>query len=257
MRPEHVAGQLRARRVVAHERHPAVGQHVARLRLGGVVQERGPAHRLPARELVRRAARRAARDLVVEARGDRIALQQRDRVEHLERVVVDVEVVEVALLDPAQRAQLGQHDRGQPVRVHQRPARAGRRRRRSTRLSSANTRSAATRSIPGALADAAAPGRRVDLEVELDRDPDRPQAAQRVLLRAPAALTIRTSRRSRSAAPAVRVDQLAAAERLGHRVDREVALGEVGVDVVVAQRHEVDVPRVLAARPPARRRTRR
>ena len=36
-------------------------------------------------------------------------------------------------------------------------------------------------------------------------------------------------------AAAVRVEQLAAGQRLGHRVDREVAGGEVGAEVVVAQ----------------------
>ena len=40
----------------------------------------------------------------------------------------------------------------------------------------------------------------------------------------------------------MRVDQLAPLQRLRHRVDREVAGREVGGDVAVAQRHEVDVP---------------
>ena len=44
----------------------------------------------------------------------------------------------------------------------------------------------------------------------------------------------------------MRVEQLAAGQRLGHRVDREVAGGEVGVEVVVAQPHDVDVPGVAA-----------
>jgi hypothetical protein len=45
----------------------------------------------------------------------------------------------------------------------------------------------------------------------------------------------------------VRVEQLAAGQRLGHRVDREVARREVAGDVPVAQDHEVDVPIVLRA----------
>jgi len=45
----------------------------------------------------------------------------------------------------------------------------------------------------------------------------------------------------------VGVEQFAARERLGHRVDREVALRQVGEDVVVAQGHEVHVPRVVRA----------
>ena len=56
---------------------------------------------------------------------------------------------------------------------------------------------------------------------------------------------MRTSRCCEILAAVVRVEQLAALQRLGHRVDREVALGEVGLDVVVAQRDQVDVPGVL------------
>ena len=44
----------------------------------------------------------------------------------------------------------------------------------------------------------------------------------------------------------MRVEQLAALQRLGHRVDREVARGEIGVDVAL-QRDEIDVPAVIGA----------
>ena len=49
-----------------------------------------------------------ASGVLAEAGGDRVALDRHDLVEHLERVVVDVEVVEDVLLDAAQGEQLGQ-----------------------------------------------------------------------------------------------------------------------------------------------------
>ena len=89
------------------------------------MQERGEAHRLAARELVGERLAQAARHRVgvlAEARGDRVALDRRHLVEHRERVVVHVEVVEHVLVDAAQRGQLGQHLRGDAVRLHQREA---------------------------------------------------------------------------------------------------------------------------------------
>ena len=51
--PEHLAGELGAAHVVADERHAPVRRaHLARERLGGVVQQRPPAQRLAARQLV-------------------------------------------------------------------------------------------------------------------------------------------------------------------------------------------------------------
>ena len=97
------------------------------------MQQRGEAHRLAARELVGERLAQQRRDRVgvlAEAGRDRVALDRHDLVEHLERVVVDVEVVEDVLLDAAQREQLGQHLRGEAVRLHQREAGADRRARR-------------------------------------------------------------------------------------------------------------------------------
>ena len=54
------------------------------------------------------------RGVAAERRRGRVALERDDRVEHLERVAVDVEVVVDALLDPAQRVELGQHHVEQP-----------------------------------------------------------------------------------------------------------------------------------------------
>ena len=115
----------------------------------------------------------------------------------------------------------------------------------TTRLSSPNTRSGATRSIEGACSAML--------------------AAVAGSSSKPSSVTSRTARRVRSGivghrgrghhpdepgldvgAAAVRVEQVAAGQRLGHRVDREVARGEVGVDVAL-QGHEVDVPAVAGA----------
>jgi hypothetical protein len=148
-------------------------------------------------------------------------------------VVVDVAVVEDVLLDAAQRGELGQHRGGEPELVHQlEPAGA---RGATIRLSSANTRSAATRASP---ARCAAHRRAVSgsiVEVELDREPRRAQRPQRVVGERAGADHPQPPRREVGAA-AVRVEQLAARQRLGHRVDREVARGEVGGEVAVAQR---------------------
>ena len=89
-------------------------------------------------------------------------------------------------------------------------------------------------------------GRGLDRQVELDRDPDGAQRAQRVVGERVGPDHAQAPRLEVGAA-AVRVQQLAAGQRLGHRVDGEVARGEVGHDVAVAQDHEVDVPGVTRA----------
>ena len=48
------------------------------------------------------------------------------------------------------------------------------------------------------------------------------------------------------AGAAVRIDELAAGQRLGHRVDRQVARGEVGLERAALQRGEVDLPAAVA-----------
>ena len=103
-------------------------------------------------------------------------------------------------------------------------------------------RSGATRSQRRrALARAAAPVAGSTSKPELERQPHEPQRAQRV--------GGERRRRDHPQAPrgevgaaAVGVDELAAGERLGHRVDGEVAGGEVGVERAALQRREVDLP---------------
>ena len=106
-----LADHLLADGVVAHEGDAAAGEHVARGRLADVVQQRAEAQRLGAGELV---AERLGQD-PLDARGLLGAEQLRQPLlqldlpgQHLERVVVDVEVVVVALLDPVEGGQLGQ-----------------------------------------------------------------------------------------------------------------------------------------------------
>ena len=95
-----------------------------RLRLGDVVQERAEAQRRAAGQLVgeRLREQRAERLLVLDAeRRRRIALDLDGPLEDRERVVEHVEVVVAALLDAAQRLELGEHD-GAPRRARSRAA---------------------------------------------------------------------------------------------------------------------------------------
>ena len=108
-----VARELGALGVVADERDAAVRPHPARGRLGRVVQQRGEAHGVAAAEVVaERLGQQRADGAGVLAERLRARLQPGDGVEHLERVAVDVAVVEDVLLDAAQRRELGQHDGG-------------------------------------------------------------------------------------------------------------------------------------------------
>ena len=99
---------------------------------------------------------------------------------------------------------------------------------------------------PGGVAAGRGGGGRVDLEIELGHEADGAQRAQRVV--GERGLGDHAHRpRLEVGAAAVRVEQLAAAQRLGHRVDGEVARREVGADVAVSQGDEVDVPAVAGA----------
>ena len=246
---QHRARELGPLAVVAREAgDAAVGAHPPRPGLGGVVQQRGEAHRLPVRELVgeRLAQQRADRlGVLAEPRAERVVLDRHDLVEHRERVVVDVEVVELVLLHAAQRRELGEDLRGEPVRVHEREAGAdGGRGDDLLELAEDPLRRDALEPRRGARHRRRRV--RLDRQVEVDREPHGAQRAQRVVVERggtdhpqPPRVEVR--------AAAVRVEQVAAGQRLRHRVDGEIARGEVGADVVVAQHDEVDVPGAAVA----------
>ena len=176
--------------VVSHEGDPPVPRaHLSGGGLGGVVQQRPPAQCLAAGHLVgqRLGQQRRHGGPVLADRGLRVAQGgtagrgQLDRpVEHLQRVPLDVGMVEVALLDSPQGLELGQHDgqgadlarpvRGPPGGSCWRGSCAARRR-------PAHPRS------PARPARAVAGERErllVGLEAELAGDPHEAQDAQRV-----------------------------------------------------------------------------
>ena len=160
-------------------------------------------------------------------------------------MVVDVGVVEVALADAVQRQDLRQDRRGDPELLHQLEAVADVLRGDDALELGEDALGRDAVELRRAAGDLLRGGA-VDLEPELDGQADGAQRAQRVVGQ-------RLGRdhpqppEAQVHAAAVRVEQLAAVERLGHRVDREVALAQVGLDPVLAQRDEVDVPGVARA----------
>ena len=243
--PQHVARELGALGVMADERHPPVGAPALGGGLGRVVQEGGEAHAAAAGQLVgQRLGEQLAHRVRVLPQLRRARLEAGDGLEHLERVAVDVAVVEDVLLDAAQRPQLREHDGDQAEVVHQlepghRPL-AGHH---ALELLEDGLGGDA-RQRRGVLAHGRGRGG-LERELELGRQPRRPQRPQRVRGQRLGAHHPQPPRLE-IGATAVRVDEVAAAQRLGHRVDGEVACGEVDLEVVVAQAHDVDVPAVAA-----------
>ncbi len=180
--------------------------------------------------------------MLAEAGGQRVALDRGHLVEHLERVVVHVEVVEDVLLHAAQRLELRQDLRGQPVRRHQREAGAGGRRA-DDLLELAEDALGRDPLQPGRLAPDRRRRLRLDRQLEVDGEPHGAQRAQRVVGQGAGAHHAQQPGREVGLA-AVGVEQLPARERLGHGVDGEVARREIRADVVVVQADEVDVPGV-------------
>ena len=116
----------------------------------------------------------------------------------------------------------------------------------SSRLSSANTRSAATPGSPGAAARASATVVGLDGEVELARQPRQAQRPQRVTLK-----RVRRDRthtpRAQIIEPARGIDQRAlAGERLRNRVDGQVTAQQILLDRVTFERQQVDLPAPFA-----------
>ena len=225
-----VAHHLLAEPVVAHERHAPV---LAQRRACPACRCRAGARRSAAP--VRGVSSSASGSSSTARRRGPVAespqrLQLDQPLQHLDRVAVDVEVVEVALLHVVQLGDLRQH--GRAAARAGRPARARRARRRSEHQ-------------PAQLGEHALAGRlrhprrgraREALGLAVGREararpPGGPAAAGAEGRLVGARRRARAAcRASRSARAAVRVDQLAARERAGHRVDREVALGQVLLD---------------------------
>ena len=196
-------------------------------------------------------------------------LQLDQPLEHLERVPVHVLVVEVALLDLVEVGQLGQHGPHQAEPVGEREARDGAR-------GEHEPPELREHALAGRLRHARRGGGGeplglgVRLEAELGGEAREPEGTQRVVL-----VGLRPDHAERprlEVGPAAeRVDQLAGLIGPGHRVDREVAPGEVlldrlaleGGEVVHAARAAVHHPpraeglrepehRARAPRPPSR-----
>jgi hypothetical protein len=159
-------------------------------------------------------------------------------------LAVHVAVVVGVLLDPAQRRELGQDGGHQLELVHERePAhrRVGADDAPQLGEDALLGRVGQPRGVP---ADSGR-GVRIDLEAELRRQARDAQRAQRVGDERlggdhAQALVVEVPR------AAVGVDELAAAQRLGHRVDREVARAEVGLQRAALQRRDVDLPAAVA-----------
>ncbi len=218
-------------------------------------------NRAPKRSASR--ARELIGERLVEHRRQRLPASPNSRLEivleldlpgqHLDRVVVHIEVVEVALLHAVQVVRPLEALRAVTPSVSGR-AQAGDRSRTITRLSSAKTRSPDASAIRGA---AASSRERLGLGAR-PRDRARWRAApaaaaaagrlRRPLGRAPAA-----GLPTRSVIPPWRSISSPPAQRARHRVDAEVALGEIGLDRRALERRDVAVSsgrRALRARQP-------
>ena len=148
------------------------------------------------------------------------------------------------LLDVAQLGELGQDDGGEAELVEQ--GQAAQRVGAADQLAQLDELALAGRLGGARSLGAGELGRRgVDLELELGGEPRGAQQAQRVGGEAALADGAQEAPLEVGEA-AVRVDRLAAGERDGDGADREVALGEVGLDRLAAQRGRVDLPGLLA-----------
>ena len=231
---QHVARELRAAHVVADERHAAAKAVSARERLGRVVQQRAPAQRLRAREPVGQGLRKQRRHIraVLADHLAAVALAASHRflevdrlLQHLERVLVDVRVVKPVLLDALQRVQLREHHRERAHRPQQPQSRD--RARAGDDAAELRKLSLSSHALePRRRRARRAQRLRVGLEPKLDIQAHHPQHPQRVVAeRARTRHPQPPPRQVREAAQ--RVDRLPSRERLGDRVDREVAQREV------------------------------
>ncbi len=242
---EDLAAHARALAVVVGEADPALAEVGLRERLGDVVQQRAPAQRVAAREVVgeRLGEHRGdprAEGVVVE-HGGRVALE-RDRVlEHLERVVVGVLVVVDRLLDPAQRPELGQ-DRGAGAGLLEQRHAVERAVRRECAPQLREDPLPGDAVQPGRVLAGGGERRGLGLQVQLDREPRHAQHPQRVGGERLGADHPQAARgEARQAAGGVH--RLAARERLGDRVHRQVARAQVVLEGRALERGAVHLPR--------------
>ena len=210
---EHRPGQLGPARVVADERHAPVRRaHLAR-RAAWRRRAAAPPSAAPRRASARRRAALpssasslramlAERAPALGRRGSPPRARQLDRpLEHLERVPVDVAVVEAALLDAAQRLELGQHHRGGAQLAHQLEAPRARAARRGSAAAPRRPARRRPRQAGAPARGRRAASRASGSQVELDRDPHEPQHPQRVVARTPAARPCAGAARRRSSSP--------------------------------------------------------
>ena len=168
-------------------------------------------------------------------------------------MTVDVEVVVGALLDAAQRIELGQDHRSEAELVEQRHA--AQRVRPADQLAQLD-QLALTSGLgcPPGFGAGQRDRPRVDLEGEVGGKPAGAQQAQRVL--GEAALPDHAQQATVEVGePPVRVDRLAARKWHRYRADREVAPRQIGLDRLATQRGDVDLPGSVGGRPPARSQT--
>ena len=173
--PEHGARELGAAHVVADERHAAVR---ATARVSGLAASCSSA---PQRSAPPRVSSSASGSPAADGAARRRALRsspsrpragsrrQRDRPARAPRACGrDVAVVKAALLDAAQRLELGQHDGGRAELAHQLERRAGPRRRDDPRAAPRRRARPRPRAAPGAASRACASVVASGSQVELD-----------------------------------------------------------------------------------------
>ena len=231
---------------MAEERDPALRRDLTGLRLRDVVKQGAETKCLPARQLVGQRRREVPGDgrRLLAHPAFRRELELDRGSEHGTCVLMHVEVVIAALLDAAQRRELGKHGVGHAEPVHQLETR-------ERAIGDEDPLELGEHPLrrDGSERRRARGGRRdsfaLELEAEFAGEPCQPQRSQRIVHECmcrdhPQALGADICQ------PSERVDVIASAERFGDRVDRHVALGEVMLDRIPVEWEHVDLPRVIA-----------